>query len=212
MRVYHFLPADFALDDIAKQRMKISEINQTNDPFELWCVSHENHQIRRALHEYKEKMAARFGFICFSERWANPLLWSHYADKHRGICLGFDVGHTFVRKVAYVRERTPLRVPVTDEAADRLLWTKYWDWKYEEEWRSWLGLEHREDGHYFYQFGKQPDAIRLRQVIVGPLCDATGASVESALSDYSNDVEILKARLAFRSFRIVKKQDGFRSC
>ena len=33
MRAYHFLPATWALDDIAKQRIKISEIDQTDDPF-----------------------------------------------------------------------------------------------------------------------------------------------------------------------------------
>ena len=34
MRAYHFLPAQWALDDIVKRRIKISEIDQTNDPFE----------------------------------------------------------------------------------------------------------------------------------------------------------------------------------
>jgi hypothetical protein len=42
IRVYHFLPAKYALDDIEKQRLKISEIDQLNDPFELWCVAQED--------------------------------------------------------------------------------------------------------------------------------------------------------------------------
>jgi hypothetical protein len=42
MRVYHFLPANFALDDIEKRRIKISEIDQLNDPFELWCVNQKD--------------------------------------------------------------------------------------------------------------------------------------------------------------------------
>jgi hypothetical protein len=39
VRVYHFLSAEHALDDIKKQRIKISEIGQLNEAFELWCVA-----------------------------------------------------------------------------------------------------------------------------------------------------------------------------
>ena len=28
---------------------------------------------------------------CFSEKYDNLLMWSHYSDSHRGICLGFDL-------------------------------------------------------------------------------------------------------------------------
>lgn len=31
LRVYHFLPAEFGLDDIEKRRIKVSEIDQLND-------------------------------------------------------------------------------------------------------------------------------------------------------------------------------------
>jgi hypothetical protein len=45
MHAYHFLPAAYALDDIAKQRIEISQIDQTNVPprisWTLNCVSQE---------------------------------------------------------------------------------------------------------------------------------------------------------------------------
>ena len=82
MRVYHFLPANFALDDIEKHRIKISEIDQLNDPFELWCVSQKDKRLRIGLQRYKEEMSKRYGMLCFSRHWHNPVLWSHYADKH----------------------------------------------------------------------------------------------------------------------------------
>src|SRR4029077_1056950 len=101
-RVYHFLSAGHALEHIEKKRIKISEIDQLNDPFELWCVSQDDHQVRAALREYKKEMSKRFGLICFCEDWYNTLLWSHYADKHRGMCLGFDVDDRGLRVVKYV--------------------------------------------------------------------------------------------------------------
>src|SRR5712664_3511303 len=105
MRVYHFLPAPHALDDIEKRHIKISELDQLNDPFELWCVSQQDHRLRAPLRAYKREMSRQFGMISFSKGWRNPLLWSHYADKHRGMCLGFDIDDRGLKQVNYVTER-----------------------------------------------------------------------------------------------------------
>lgn len=84
VRLYHFLPAVHALDDIRKRRIKIAEIDQLNDPFELWCVAQDNRELRERLRDYKRTMDDRYGMPCFCRSWSNPLLWSHYAEKHRG--------------------------------------------------------------------------------------------------------------------------------
>lgn len=212
MRAYHFLPAKFALEDIVKQRIKISEIDQMNDPFELWCASQPNRSLRDALHSYKRTMNEKFGLICFSEDWENPLLWSHYADKHRGICLGFETDDRILKKVRYVKERLALTLPITKETAEQLLWAKYWDWRYEREWRTWLQFDERDGEHYFYKFETQPDFMRLREVIVGPLCKTTEEQVRAALDGRYDSVRIIKARLAFNTFRVVIKQNGFEPC
>jgi hypothetical protein len=209
MRAYHFLPAQWALDDILKRRIKISEIDQTNDPFELWCNSQPDRALREALRAYKKEMNEKFGLICFSENWVNPLLWSHYADKHRGICLGFDMDDRILRQVKYVKDRSPLNLPLSKETADQLLWTKYWDWKYEEEWRSWLQLDERENRHYFYHFDTQSNFMRLREVIAGPLCETSERELTAALGGCPEGLKIVKARLAFNTFRVVTKKDGF---
>jgi hypothetical protein len=206
MRVYHFLPAIYALEDIRKKRIKISEIDQLNDPFELWCVSQEDPRLRLALHEHKKEMTKHFGMICFCKQWRNPLLWSHYADKHRGICLGFDVDNRGLRAVTYVEERPDLKLPPTKGSADELLFTKYRDWHYEEEWRNWFQLDEREDGHYFYPFD---EFVQLREVIVGPLCSTSKEEIEEALKSYPDDITIMKARLAFKTFQVVKNLQGF---
>jgi len=67
VRLYHFLSADHALDDIANRRLKISQIEELNDPFELWCVYQKDRKLRDALRAYKDQMAARFGVLCFSK-------------------------------------------------------------------------------------------------------------------------------------------------
>lgn len=36
-------------------------------------------------------LTADKGITCFSETNDNILMWSHYSNKHEGICLGFDI-------------------------------------------------------------------------------------------------------------------------
>jgi hypothetical protein len=153
-------------------------------------------------------MNERFGMICFSRSWHSSLLWSHYADKHRGICLGFDVVEGGLKRIAYVADRPILRVPPTEESINELLFTKFLDWQYEEEWRNWFELRERDaSGHFFYSFD---DMVRLSEVIVGPLCDTPKAKIHAALRGYRYRVRITKARLAFKGFRVVTNRRAFR--
>ena len=208
MRLYHFLPANWALDDIKNRRLKISKIDDLNDPFELWCVSQQN-QLRKPLREFKKEMVERYGMVCFSKHWRNPLLWSHYADKHRGVCLGFEVDGQRIKAVNYVLERPTLKFPPTEEESNELLYTKFRDWQYEEEWRGWFTLNDPDPsrGYYFFPFN---DTVRLCEVIAGPLCNTPKAKIDEALKSYQDRVQVTKARLAFRSFEIVRNREAFR--
>jgi hypothetical protein len=208
VRVYHFLPANYALEDIEKRRIKISEIDHLNDPFELWCVSQKDRKLRVALRGYKNEMHKQYGVLCFSKHWHNPVLWSHYADKHRGMCLGFEVEAARLQAIAYVTKRPILRLPPNQADANQLLFTKYRDWKYEEEWRGWIRLDERDKAtsFYFYPFD---GVVELSEVIIGPLCDISKTRIDEALRGYSGKVSIIKARLAFKTFRVVRNRQGF---
>ncbi len=44
----------------------------------------------KAVHEALRNEKKNFKICCFSTRHDDTLMWSHYADKHTGICLGFE--------------------------------------------------------------------------------------------------------------------------
>src|SRR6267142_5073888 len=96
-RLYHFTTAKFALDDLRNRRLKIAQFDDLNDPFELKSVNLCDPVHAQAFdgtedsEGYKAAMARRFGVLCFSEVKTDVLQWAHYAEYHRGICLGFDV-------------------------------------------------------------------------------------------------------------------------
>lgn len=78
----------------------------------------------------------------FSRLHDNTLMWSHYADKHSGICLGFDYSllasnKILVADVKYVDKITPLDY-YGDYKQSLLHWifTKSSVWEYEKEVRA----------------------------------------------------------------------------
>lgn len=110
--------------------------------------------------------------FCVSERFDNVVMWSHYADQHKGVvfklrCID-EIDNTLLaaRKVQYTDTFLPF--PNADEYARHLteespidfvnlIWniayTKHVDWKYEEEWRVHIPLlnEPPGDGYSIYQ-------------------------------------------------------------
>ena len=93
------------------------------------------------MHElYEEMVIRKIGVLCLSETCRDILMWSHYADSHRGICLKFCAkGNIFAtsQPVRYSKSR-PLINPVSqtqDEMLDHAIFTKSEHWSYEQEWR-----------------------------------------------------------------------------
>lgn len=212
MRVYHFVNERYGLEDLARQRLKIATINDLNDPFELLGPGSSDRAVRRRFEYVKQGLAQHRGLLCFSKNWKNPVQWSHYANGHRGLCLGFDVPQRYLVEVAYSRHRLEPNVALLDRgdsasAAEmqRILTTKYSHWRYENEMRVFADLAsaEREDGLYFQKFGP---LISLREVIVGHRSTVSRSQLSDAMGQLREGIAAFKARLAFRSFKVVKQR------
>ena len=92
------------------------------------------------------------GILSLSGRCDNLLMWSHYAEDHRGFVIGFDEKHPFFTKnedqkdlpkgVRKVRYRKTRRILDYDRVEDvRILFEKSADWAYEEEYRMLMPLK-----------------------------------------------------------------------
>ena len=215
MRLYHYLPAQYALDDINRRRIKIARFADMNDPFELVAADFSDPVQRKVLRGWKETFQEKWGILCFSRSWQNAVLWSHYADKHKGIVLGFDIDDKYPTSVKYRSARLNVDVVgLRDEGKldaklmQRLQLTKFRDWSYEKEVRVSVGLDDvdEESGLYFYDFS---DEVRLVEVIAGPLYSGTEQQLVDALSDKDSGVNFVKSRLAFQSFKVVRDKRGF---
>jgi hypothetical protein len=213
MRIYHFVNQKFGLEDLQNKRLKIATFSDLNDPFELLGPGSGDREIRRAFEKTKDKLSLNRGMLCFSKHWKNPVQWSHYADKHRGLCLGFDMPDKYLTPVTYCAKRLEPDINTLRGGGGRaqtemlrILSTKYSHWRYENEVRCFIRLSEQDasKGVYFCHFSK---SLALREVIVGHNSTLSRAKIGEAIGENKSEVSICKARLAFRSFRIVRQRN-----
>lgn len=91
MRVFQFFRASDGLAAITQRRLKISRIDNLNDPFEFPGADLSHPAVRLVLRRTKRSLGRQHGPLCFSGAWKNPVLWGHYAEKHKGLSLGFEM-------------------------------------------------------------------------------------------------------------------------
>ena len=91
------------------------------------------------LKEEREAEIQQLGIACFSEKVDDILMWSHYADCHKGFCLEFDTKFEIFTKALPVNysETLPILDPLdrTFHPLMVLATTKAIGWAYEKEWR-----------------------------------------------------------------------------
>lgn len=209
MQLYHFTTADYALSNIKLRRLKIARLEDLNDPFEWLAPACVNPVDQGILQGIRQQMHEDSGLICFSEECNNPVLWGHYADRHRGICLGFDVHDAVAAQVIYATERTKvdnlgkLFASEPDPEAwmkREVILRKFLHWQYEKEWRTFIKLDRStiEDANYFFDFGPR---MKLNAVLLGPKCVVKKIEVDEAIGDLPG-VRVLSTSLAPMTFSV----------
>ncbi|MBK6903809.1 MAG: DUF2971 domain-containing protein [Saprospirales bacterium] len=208
MRLFHFLSEKYGLLALKDQRIKVSRLDNLNDPFELLSVNMED-PILRELFFVKKRISKELGLLCFCESWKSPLLWSHYADRHRGVALEFEVKDNTAEKVRYQKSRTKITLEKLSNSPEddfeiKLLTTKYVEWKYEQEYRLFFDKRqiYKEGDFFFVDFNPE---LRLTGIIAGPLCKIQESEIKRYLPK-GKSIRFAKSRLAFKTFQVVENK------
>ncbi len=110
--------------------------------------------IKDNLYETRKEIFSKIGVSCFSKNNTNLLMWSHYADSHRGMCLEFDsrlipfsksFEVTYKSTIPKIKMDSLLNEVLDLEFIKKLLSFKSNDWAHEEE----LRLFHQESNKSF---------------------------------------------------------------
>jgi hypothetical protein len=136
------------------------------------------------------------GIVSLAERANCPLMWSHYGDQHKGVCIGYSVPDRAtgnLHKISYGGSRLIAASAVAamldgdDDARrkvdDAVLTKKAIDWRYEREWRL-IGPR-----------GPPPSPLELEEVVFGMRCSLTVRyAIVQALASRSRHVRFYEIR------------------
>lgn len=212
IRVYHLTTADYAINDLALSRLKVARFSDLNDPFELIGLNFRKRNTRKVLRDFKSAYDAHTGLLSFSADWVEPVMWSHYATKHRGICLGFNVPRELLQQVQYEDqrlrdelERNPDPTEIPEDLQTQLLRTKYSGWKYEDEYRRFVTLADAipVGRLHFIPFGPE---LQIAVVILGEQCNHSLETIRDLVATRYSGVTTFRARLAFKWFKVVPNE------
>jgi hypothetical protein len=137
------------------------------------------------------------GIYCLSEKKDDLLMWSHYSDCHRGLCLEFNTSTENTLfweafKVIYQDDYPTVNIMEIRKAENfrKALLTKSSHWAYEQEWRI-LKMK-AEGGPGYYDFSSE----LLTGVIFGALMsDGQKKSVVHRIQTYPTKIALYQAKL-----------------
>lgn len=95
------------------------------------------------------------GILSLTRRWDSALMWAHYTDSHKGLCIGFDSQKSFFSSFRQVNNgdkifmpviysNNRIKVPIEENVSIdyKVMFSKSIDWQYEEEERLLVMLRH----------------------------------------------------------------------
>ena len=218
MRVYHYMKGKYALEAIQSEQLKLSRISDMNDPLEFRGFNIGDRDLRRRVDRWVKKTDQELGFICFSSTMSVGLMWSHYADSHRGVVLGFEIPQKRLIKIKYSPYREPFEEAMSAGEAGapnqilRNRMVKHESWEYEDEWRYRSSIVKRRPNKKSMYFEGFEHSMELKEVWLGERFreassidgNPTIEEFQAAIKCLVNDVALKQTRLAFTKFKVVE--------
>lgn len=133
------IEADLGTNAVKQAQAEFLTNGELNQHFKNTLIRANSKNISGSSAKYEQR-----GVACFAKKFDNILMWSHYADGHRGLCLEFDTRFPpfndpqKLHKVIYDNHRptlSPIEFIVNGFIPVTPLITKSRKWEYEKEWR-----------------------------------------------------------------------------
>ena len=135
---YHIDIEEFIISWRYFSNLNDQDISDLIDSAEIHQQSSHYESLAQKL---QEKIQQRTTVLSLCEAYDNILMWSHYADSHRGICIEFDLNVAFeywrqVLPMQYVNEFPyVIGTEIGVRELKAIYLSKSNQWAYEKEWR-----------------------------------------------------------------------------
>lgn len=150
---------EFSLDALKNSYFYLSNPKDFNDPFDCNrnLILEEQRELKDC--EYIELLndISDIGIVCFSENGMEPLMWSHYTNSYKGICLKINT-ELLIKRLsdeqilkAVIYSENPNSISINAPFAKYYQYfLKLNNWNYEKEWRFLHNHPNLSDNRIFY--------------------------------------------------------------
>jgi len=193
-------------DDVLDQFREFSSSAKSQTLRKLATL--DNQRLTESINKDRREKVKKYAFCSLSENPFDILMWSHYADSHQGIALGFEF-EDFGNEKIFQKVRYAERLDEYDlmswawfmEGDDSLmvgflrdLTIKSLDWEREKEWRIWR----KEPCYYNYK------SHEIKEILFGINCTAETKSIISRIVDLQDDVNLVEIETRNDPFGLVR--------
>lgn len=215
--LYKYVSLDRVPEILDNHRLYLSDGKNFNDPFEITVTDKKNHKIRyiEGLH-----------ILSLTNSFRNKLIWSHYTDSHKGVCLTVKVPNNLVYPICYSTKRiyedsdidniisssTRIAKKSLDKdfsalsKSKKIAYIKDKKWLYEKEYRivfdkdDEFGLIH-EDGKWFM-------SVKISNVYLGANFDKNNVKTQEKIMKACkrNKIKVTKMVLSDSDYSVKVKR------
>lgn len=211
------------LEKICNNEIWMPKAKILNDPYEFQMITDNLYENERLA--YREDILARNSVLSLCDSYNNNLLWSHYGYGHSGLCIEFDVRNKyFILPITYIDKQIDATEDIrkwlqikrglsekrceewsTDDWVamrkfERVMYYKYIDWMYENEYRitarnmmlSKSNIEWDIEDGFWLDLGKYCH-IYVKEIILGFNCSLQNkAKVIEVVNKHNYDMFMKK--------------------
>lgn len=147
MTLYKYKSVEHLEDVIVNKQLFASRFDKLNDPME-WAFINEDGGKETIEKLIKDTEKEKFRICCLSKSIQYGLMWSMYADEHRGVCIELEVNVECSEKngladpkiktwyygdIDYQKQAPHLNRAEIEKNVVNVLWTKSIQWQHENE-------------------------------------------------------------------------------
>ena len=197
--VFSFKPTE----PVSEEEVRATQKTIRNDP------KYRNALVRSFSETFLKLIPGRWRIYCLTPLPESTLMWSHYGDNHKGICLEFGVDNPLFATAQAVKYLSsyPGWSPhtVVESGARDILLTKSDDWEYEQEYRiigMGEGFDRPIDAHPLFLAGnclRIPDGA-LKAVFAG--CEADYDGIAAIMRDCAPGLKLKRAVRSPSKYRL----------
>lgn len=211
--LYKYVKLNYVVDILDNHRLYLSDGKDFNDPFEITITNREKGNISNieGLH-----------ILSLTNSYRKKLMWSHYADSHKGVCLTVRVPQDLVYPVCYSTKRIyedsninniislsqkSIKKNVNNNFSllnkyKKIAHIKDKKWSYEKEYR--VVFDKDDEGGLIFEDGKWYMSVKTKNIYLGVNFDKNDEKVKKNIIEACkrNNITIKKMTLSKKDYSI----------